>query len=158
MGDTYFTMARDKQFAYFCRGCLEGKTKEQISRRDTRYCVTCQPLVEREYTQLRQRYIPIPYNHQNPLEDALYNADNEIPAGEQNTKMSMLNSETASLDNFKPRGRPKTYKKRQLPEREIKKLYDGGMGAWAIATKLKKEEGIEVSYKTIQRVLSGERK
>ncbi|HEY88050.1 MAG TPA: hypothetical protein G4O06_08560 [Dehalococcoidia bacterium] len=77
MGDTYFTMARDKQFAYFCRGCLEGKTKEQISRRDTRYCVTCQPLVEREYTQLRQRYIPIPYNHQNPLEDALYNADNK---------------------------------------------------------------------------------
>jgi hypothetical protein len=158
MNNTYFTIARDKQFAYFCRGCLEGKTKEQISRRDIRYCLDCQALVEREYGQLRQRYIPVPYNHQNPPEDPLCSADKGIPTGEQNTKMSMLNSETASLDNFKPRGRPKTYKKRQLPEREIKKLYDGGMGAWAIATKLKKEEGIDVSYKTIQRILSGERK
>ncbi len=158
MNNTYFDVTRDKQFAYFCRGCLEGKTKEQISKRDTRYCVTCQPLVEREYAQIRQRYTPILYNHQNPQEDTLYNADKEIHTGEQNTKISTLNLASPTVDNFRPRGRPETYKKRLLPNDKIKQLHKDGMGAKAITTKLKKEEGIDVSYKTIQRILSGERK
>ena len=41
MDDTYFDMIRDKQFAYFCQACLLGKTEEQISKRDIRYCVSC---------------------------------------------------------------------------------------------------------------------
>lgn len=72
--------------------------------------------------------------------------------------MSTLNSPTLEVDKFRPTGRPKTDKKLSLPDDKIKQLYKDGMGARAIATKLKKEEGIDVSYKTIQRVLSGERK
>lgn len=81
MGDTYFDVTRDKQFAYFCQTCLVGKTEEEISKRDIRYCVTCQPFVESEYTQLRQRYTPAPYNDQNPQNESLSNADVQIPQG-----------------------------------------------------------------------------
>jgi hypothetical protein len=123
-----------------------------------RYCLNCQPLVETGYDQLRQRYIPIPYNHQNPPEDTLYNADKEIPTGEQKTKMSTLNSLSPTVDNFRPRGRPKTYKKQELPEDKIRELHKAGIGSKAIASKLKLDYAIKVSYKTIERVLSGERK
>jgi len=81
----------------------------------------------------------------------------QSPMKEQETKMSTLNSTSPEVDNFRPRGRPKTYEKRALPDGIIKQLHDDGMGAKAIATNLKTEEGIDVSYKTIQRVLSGER-
>jgi len=114
-------------------------------------------LVEREYAQLRQRYTPIPYNHHNLSEEPLFSADKETPTGEQKTKMSTLNSPSVTVDNFRPRGRPRTYNKLSLPDDKIKQMYEGGRGAKAIATKLKTEEGIDVSYKTIQRVLSGQR-
>ena len=71
--------------------------------------------------------------------------------------MSTLNPPNLTVDNFRPTGRPKTYKKRLLPDDKIRQLHKDGMGAKAIATKLKREKGIIVSYKTIQRVLSGER-
>ena len=45
------------------------------------------------------------------------------------------------------------YKKKDLPEDYIMQLADAGMGSKAIATRLKSELGIEVSYKTIQRLL-----
>ena len=82
----------------------------------------------------------------------------EIPTEEQETKMSILDSMTPRVDNFRPRGRPKTYKKRSLPDDQIKHLHNEGMGAKAIATKLRTEQDIDVSYKTIQRILSGQRK
>ena len=73
------------------------------------------------------------------------------------TKKSTLNPIKSRVDFFRPRGRPKTYKKRLLPDDKIKQLHHEGMGAKAIATQLKTEQGIDVSYKTIQRVLSGQR-
>lgn len=81
----------------------------------------------------------------------------EIPTEKEKTKMSTLNSTSPKVDNFRPRGRPKTYKKLSLPDDKIKQLHKEGLGAKAIASKLKREQGIPVSYKTIQRVLSGER-
>ena len=82
---------------------------------------------------------------------------NEFYTEKQKMKMSTLKEKPAKVDNFKVRGRPKTYKKRQLPEDRIKQLHKEGMGTKAIATYLKREQSITVSYKTIQRVLSGER-
>jgi len=49
-------------------------------------------------------------------------------------------------------------KRRQLPEDLIKQWSSEGMGSKAITSQLKAELGITVSYKTIQRILSGERK
>ena len=45
----------------------------------------------------------------------------------------------------------------ELPDYEIKQLHNNGMGSKAIAAQLKREHGIDVSYKTVQRVLSGEK-
>jgi hypothetical protein len=158
MEGTYFDFTRDKKFSYFCQGCLVGKTEEYISKKDVRYCITCQPLVEKGYDQLRQKYTPIPYNGQNHREDTHINADIQIPIGEQKTKMSTLNSTSPTVDNFRWMGRPKVYKKRLLPEDKINQLNKEGIGAKAIATYLKTEADIFVSYKTVQRVLSGERR
>ena len=47
---------------------------------------------------------------------------------------------------------------RDLPVGLITQWAANGMGSKAITAKLKAEQGIEVSYKTIQRLLSGERK
>ena len=74
------------------------------------------------------------------------------------SKMSTLIETPVTVDNFRPPDRPKTYKKQELPEPLIKEMKIAGMGAKAIATRLKVEQDINVSYKTIQRMLSGERK
>ena len=145
----YFNIKKDTTFSYFCQGCLVGKTEEQMSKRDIRYCLDCQPFIEQEYALLsekRQKELYKPVGHI------------ETYAPIEKTKMSTLNSPRLKVDIFRPRGRPTTYKKCQLPVEEIKQLSKERMGAKAIATKLRKEYDIKVSYKTIQRVLSGERR
>ena len=49
-------------------------------------------------------------------------------------------------------------KHRRLPADLIRQLAAEGMGSKAIAARLKAEPGVKVSYKTIQRIISGERK
>lgn len=71
--------------------------------------------------------------------------------------MSTLIEEPTTVDKFKVSGRPKTYKKHPLPDNKIKQLHEEGTGYKAIATRLKNEQGITVSYQTIKRVLSGQR-
>lgn len=82
----------------------------------------------------------------------------EIDEKTPKLKKSILNPTNVSMDNFRARGRPTSYKKRPVPNDQIKQLSEQGMGARAIASKLKREKDIVVSYKTIQRILSGERK
>ena len=148
----------DNQFPCFCEACLRDKTEEQMSQKDIRYCLDCQPIIEDAYRfqapGKRTRYKPIPASK---IKGGL-SPHIQIPIDEQKTKMSILNSPSPTMDNFRPRGRPETYKKRSLPGEQIKQLHEDGMGAVAIATQLKREQGIDVSYKTIQRILSGERK
>ncbi len=48
-------------------------------------------------------------------------------------------------------------KRKPLPVELITQRASEGLGAKAIATLLKTEDGIEVSYKTVQRVLAGKR-
>lgn len=77
--------------------------------------------------------------------------------------MSTLGSKKFKEDIINPpamsRARGKRGPKhRRLPEDLIRQLADQGMGSKAIAGWLKAERGVTVSYKTIQRILSGERK
>lgn len=154
MSDKYFDIERDNRFPYFCQACAVGK--EQMSQRDIRYCLECQPIVEEGYASLGQhkRYLKQLYNQKL---DSPNNGDRENYTNKEKTKLSTLEQGKITVDNFRPRGRPKTYKKRSLPGDKIKQLHKEGMGAKAIATQLKREQGMVVSYKTIQRVLSGER-
>lgn len=72
--------------------------------------------------------------------------------------MSKLNAKKTSLDIIRPRVSAKRGPKfKVLPVELVRELADQGLGAWAIATRVKAQTGIEVSYKTIQRLLSGQR-
>jgi len=154
----YFCIEVDKKYPYFCQACVVGKAAELMSKKDARYCTTCQSFIEKEYIQLGKRYTPIPHNPQDGKIDALLDAGIQNHMREEITKLSTSNLTDLTVDNFSPRGRPKTYKKKELPEGIIKQLHNKGQGSKAITTKLKTELGIDVSYKTIQRVLAGERK
>ena len=71
-----------------------------------------------------------------------------------------VKTETATIPSLapSPEAAKRGPKHRRLPEDLIKQLSRKDMGSKAIAAKLKRDKGIKVSYKTIQRVLSGERK
>jgi len=151
-------MRNDGKFR--CQACLDCKPLSELSPKDARYCTFCQPIIEYEYSLLitgshSKRYNPVPPGaNSTPIEAPLVYQ----PTGEEKTKMSTLNEKPVTVDNFRARGRPTTYKKRQLPEQLIKQLHSkDGMGSKAISTHLKTRKGIIVSYKTIQRILSGER-
>lgn len=164
----YFDIERDKTYPCFCEACLSGKTEVEMSERDTRYCKECQVSIESDYKLSGRKYIPLVVNIESnlaPSSNATINKislenteGRELHIEQGKTKMSTLNSPSPTVDIFRPRGRPKTYQKRPLPDDKIKQLHSEGIGVKAITTQLKKEQGVDVSYKTIQRVLSGERK
>ncbi len=153
------TLMRDDG-RFLCQACLECKPLSELSQKDARYCTFCQPIIEYEYSLLStgshsKRYKPMPLKPKSiPIEaPPIYKS-----TGEEKTKKSTLEEKPVTVDNFRPRGRPKHYKKRELPEELIKQLNSQGMGSKAIATRVRAQYGIKVSYKTIQRILSGERK
>ena len=156
MRNKYFDIKRDMAFPFFCQACLVGKPESERSEKDARYCNFCQPVIEAEYAMQGRltRYKPAKPESIKSLE--LF-VDKDIYPAEEKAKMSTLNSPSLTVDNFRPQGRPKTYKKKILPEGQIRQFHNEGMGPKAIATKLKREQSIAVSYKTIQRILSGER-
>ena len=76
--------------------------------------------------------------------------------------MSTLNDKNSKVDIIEPsvakvtRGK-RGPKQKPLPQELIEQWASEGMGSKAIASQLKRGQGIDVSYKTIQRVLSGQR-
>jgi hypothetical protein len=66
--------------------------------------------------------------------------------------LDIIQPMTAKVTLDKKRGP----KRKVLPEDLVKRLASQGQGSKAIAAQLKKQ-GLEVSYKTIQRILSGQR-
>lgn len=165
MRGKYFDIERDEQFLCFCQACLTGKPESERSSKDARYCLECQPLIEGEYKIRGEKYIPVPLDINIQTEDTSQAKSSpsktqpiETSIEKEKKKMSTLNSPSLKVDNFRPGGRPKIYRKLQLPDDKIKQLHQEGLGAKAIASQLERERGIDVSYKTIQRVLSGERR
>ena len=76
--------------------------------------------------------------------------------------MSTVERGESEVDIFQPSVAKVTRVKRgpkqkPLPQELIEQWAGEGMGSKAIASKLNNELGIKVSYKTIQRLLSGER-
>lgn len=157
MNNGYFDIKRDIEVinkgGFFCQACLVSKTGDEMSKRDTRYCLKCQPFIEEDYQLRGQRYIPLP-----PEANLAPNNTQPIQTHtkEVKTKLATLNDPSPTVANFRPRGRPKSYEKCSLPNKRIKQLHNKGMGSKAIASKLR-TEGVDVSYRTIHRILSGER-
>ena len=141
----------------FCRACLIGKPASEASP-DSRNCQGCYDFLGQEAALLtgttRPKWIPRP-----ELEKR---AKNLIPvAGDGDGIMSTVEDKKITVDIIRPSVTPATAKRgpkyRQLPEDLITSLADKGMGSKSIASTLKADYGIGLSYKTVQRVLSGER-
>jgi len=145
---------------FMCQACLIDKSLTELSPQDARYCTFCQTVIEEEYRATAERlgranqYKPNPL--QKPTGTAEIAATPECMYVGAKTKMSTLKKNPLTVDNFRPRGRQKTYKKRELPVELIEQLHSQDMGSKAIASTLKKRN-IIVSYKTIQRILAGKR-
>ncbi len=147
---------------FFCYACLEDKNEQELSP-DPRYCCGCYDFLLKEAEMIPSNKYPawIPKSQQSPVE-----AKNKPRSQYQVSRvgggiMSTLGSEKSVVDIIRPAVASRASgkrgpKHRQLPEDLIWRLAGEGMGSKAIATRLK-EQGIKVSYRTIQRVLSGER-
>ena len=150
----------EKAGGFWCHTCLVSHPAIEQSP-DPRYCQECYSFLLKEAKMLdprkRPKWIP-----RLPGRYTRQEKQNQIPTVGDGI-MSPLEDNISEVDIIRPtvalRARGKRGPKhRQLPEDLIRRLADEGMGSKAIATELKAEHGIVVSYKTIQRILSGERK
>ena len=141
---------------FYCFTCLEDKNRNELSP-DPRYCQSCYDFLFKEAESLpagqRPSWIPRP-GAVKPISNAVVSPQavdkNHIPALIGSAIMSTLDSTNETVIR---RGA----KSKDLPVELISRWASEGNGSKAITSKLN-EQGIQVSYKTIQRVLSGERK
>jgi len=142
---------------FFCYTCLEDKDRKELSP-DPRYCRGCYDFLLKEAEMLsggkRPAWIPKEgkIGHQKSIQ----------VSGDVVLNMSTLNDKKSEVDIIQPSVGKVTREKRgpkqqALPQELIKQWAGEDMGSKAIASKLNNELGIKVSYKTIQRLLSGER-
>ena len=147
---------------FFCHACLVDKLLSEQSA-DPRYCWECcdfllkeaEVLLERGLTR-RPDWIPQPQ-----IKEVEREKGKQV-VGDMPRIMSTLASQKSEVDIIHPSPVSRASSKRgpkhkALPQELIKQWAGKGMGSKAIASKLKNEPGIKVSYKTIQRLLSGER-
>ena len=145
-----FGIKKDNKKPCFCQACITGKWENEMSPIDPRYCFGCYDFLVEEAgidTSRKGKWQP------RKLAD--------VPQGVRNL-MSTLKSKKSVVDikEALPPSEPviKVRRRRKdLPLDLIRELAGNGMGSKAIATTLKSDSNIIVTYKTIQRVLSGER-
>lgn len=150
-----FDITKDNKYPCFCQACLVGKRQDEMSQKDIRYCLECQRLVEYEYSLLADKSHSKRYKPVKPEANfkAIESPNVDMGTGKENSILSTSNEKLAKVDKIKPSPTTRGRKKKGLPEELIKQLQGKGMGSKAIATKLK-EQGIDVSYKTVQRFLA----
>jgi hypothetical protein len=145
---------------FLCNACLVHRPQENRSP-DERYCMECYDFLVDEVNHMGMRGVtrrPDWMPREAPLQEE--NEKKVVPY--VSGIMSPMNDEKSEVDIIKPappkkevakRGR----KQRQLPIELIEQLHSQDMGSKAIASSLKARQGVVVSYKTIQRILKGER-
>ncbi len=143
---------------FFCQTCIVAKPASEQSP-DERYCQGCYALLLKEAEMLSPGKRPawIPHKGEIGHQKSIQVSEDMV------LNMSTLSGRKIEVDIIQPSVAKVTRGKRgpkhkALPHELIKQWASEGMGSKAITSKLKEELGIKVSYKTIQRVLSGERK
>ncbi len=154
----YFDFERDNQLiaagGFFCQACLVGKPADEQSP-DPRYCQWCYDFLRKEAALLSTS--PPAWVPKDPP-DAPHKPSDALPAVDIIIKvspcpdgiMSTVESQKKELEKRGP-------KHRAIPHELVKQWASGGMGSKAITSRLKNELDITVSYKTVQRILSGQR-
>jgi len=146
----YWQPIKSPDGMFFCEACLRDLPLNERSEKDMRYCGFCQPIIEEEYQALAGR-------KGRPL-DNFYRPVTSAPlavGGGRN--MSTLEKPKIKVDILRPRVAKRGPKKKELPEGKIEEMSKVGLGSRAIAGRLRAEFGIHISYKTIQRLLGGQR-
>ena len=157
---------------FFCHACVMDKPATEASP-DPRYCQGCYGFLVKEAEMLpdnkRPKWVP---RAQSKKDSTGKNSSQKVIQVSQDVvlNMSTVNGKKSEVDIIQsPVGKVtrekqpiKTEAKRgpkqkALPQELISQWAGEGMGSKAIASKLNNELGIKVSYKTIQRLLSGER-
>ena len=172
MGNKYFNAKRDRELIaagthFFCHACLVAKPASEQSP-DERYCQGSYEFLLKEAKLLPATKHPkwIPKSHSNAVRGAVareIRGEKPIPVVVDGVlNMSTVNGKNSKVDIFEPsvakvtRGK-RGPKQKPLPQELIKQWAGEDMGSKAIATRLKADTGVTVSYKTIQRLLSGKR-
>ena len=147
---------------FSCHACLVDNPASEASP-DPQYCQGCYDFLLKEVEMLSDnkhpKWVPITQSKK----DSTGKIGRQKPiqvSGDMVLNMSTVNGKKSEVDIIQPLVPKVTREKRgpkqkALPRELIEKWAGEGMGSKAIASKLKKELGIKVSYKTIQRVLSG---
>ena len=155
----YFDSKRDKVVIgggdFWCHACLVGKPASESSP-DPRYCQPCYVFLLRE-AEMDSGRRGDDWKPKKAHKKAAQVAEDVrrimSPLESKKIEVDIIHPPTISRASGK-RGP----KHRRLPEDLIRKLAGEGMGSKAIVAWLKADRGLIVSYKTIQRILSGERK
>lgn len=170
-----FDTARDSALIkagthFYCWGHLGARPIEEQSA-DPRYCQSCYEflLQEAELLHSRAEWVPKVIRGFRPLINKVQDAPQAKHIPSVKGDIILANTSTTPAKRQLIMSTPKTPKpasgkKRRgprykvLPVGTIKRwAKTNGMGSKAIATRLGRERGIEVSYKTIQRILAGQR-
>ena len=170
----YFSIKRDREIinagGFFCHACLASKPATEASP-DPRYCQVCYDFLTKEAEMLNPSKYPgwVPKDSQSitrtppePSCKPIGVGHNYIGTQIGSEIMSTVNGKKSEADIIQPSVAKVTREKRgpkqkALPQELITQWAGQGMGSRVIALKLNNELGIKVSYKTIQRLLSGER-
>jgi len=136
----------------FCHACLSDFSPAAMSQ-DPRYCPECYEFLTNEVAMLSEKARK-PYWMPKIAEKTMRG----IPQGVTQI-MSTLTDKNSEVDIISPPVQKVTHEKRgpkftELPDDLIRQLACQGMGSKAIAARLR-DDGIDVSYKTIQRRLEG---
>jgi hypothetical protein len=158
---TEFDIKRDNELIaagthFWCEACLVARPLDDRSP-DERYCQDCYDFLRKEAEMLtghikKPTWIPCKNGQKNQPHVSTYGGGNMSTLGEEIIEVDIIQPSVAKVTRGKRGPKPKV-----LPNELIKQWAGEGMGSKAIASKLNNELDIEVSYKTIQRVLSGER-
>ena len=146
----------EKAGGFWCHACLVSHPATEQSP-DPRYCQGCYDFLHKEAEMLPRNKRPAWIPKSQKARKKQYQVS-QVRGG----IMSTLESKEIEVDIIKlPVGTRKPPKRgpkhKDLPIELIEQLARESIGSKAIATRLNAEHGIKVSYKTIQRVLSGER-
>ena len=153
-----FDVKRDNELIaagthFWCEACLAARPLDDRSP-DVRYCQGCYDFLLKEAAMLtghikKPTWMPCKNGQQNQPHVSPYGGGIMSTLGEEKIEVDIIQPSVAKVTHGKRGPKPKV-----LPHDLIKKWAGEGMGSKAIASKLKTDHSITVSYKTIQRILA----
>jgi len=161
----YFDIKRDREIieagGFFCQACLVGKPLDDQSP-DPRYCLCCYDCLAKEAEMLDRRNRPkwAPRADKKGAKTSPLKTNKVSRDGV--SIMATLESQKYKVAIIPPPARVTTVGKRgpkhkALPVELIMQWAREGMGSKRIASRLKAEHSIIVGFRTIARIISGQR-